>query len=307
MKILFMGTPEFAVCSLQSLVEGGHTICGVFTRPDQKKNRGMKLLPTPVKEYAITQNLDIYQPETVKGEETIEQIRKLAPDLIVVAAYGRILPKEILDLPPLGCINVHSSLLPAYRGSAPIHWAMINGDALTGVTIMHMVPELDAGDIISQRKTLIEPNETVETLYTRLAKMGGELLVHTVDLIAKGEGTRTVQDPTQVTYAPMLTRELCPLDFTKTATQLHNQIRGLVPWPATSMELSGEPVKVFGGCVADSTTKKEPGTLIKADKNGIDIACRGGSVLRITELQAQGKRRMSADDFLRGRPIELKD
>lgn len=304
MRILFMGTPEFAVSSLQALVEGGHTICGVFTRPDQKKNRGMKLLPTPVKEYALSQNIDVYQPQKIKDQETLDLIQSLAPELIVVAAYGRILPKSLLDLPEKGCINVHSSLLPAYRGSAPIHWAMLNGDSETGVTIMHMVEELDAGDIITQRKTLIDPNETVETLYTRLAEIGGELLAETVIQIAEGIATRTPQEDSEATFAPMLTRELSPLLFDKTAQTLHNQIRGLIPWPATSMELSGEMVKVFGSTLPEGSTEKEVGTILSANKNGIDIACAEGTILRITELQAQGKRRMSADDYLRGNPIQ---
>lgn len=301
-----MGTPEFAVESLKALVDAGHEICAVFTRPDQKKNRGMKLLPTPVKEFALSKNIPVHQPETVKNPETLTLVQSMNPELIVVAAYGRILPQEILDAPPLGCINVHSSLLPKYRGSAPINWAVVNGDAETGVTIMDMVLELDAGDIISQSATPIELHETVEEVHDRLALLGGELMAETVETIEKGTASRTPQEPSEVTFAPMLSRDLCPLDFDKTALQLHNQIRGLTPWPGTQMELSGDVVKVYGSTLPDQTTDKASGTLLKADKEGIDIACGQGTVLRITIVQAQGGRKMSVDDYLRGHPIEVK-
>ncbi len=304
MRILFMGTPDFAVASLKSLVEAGHEICGVFTRPDQKKNRGMKLLPTAVKEYALTQNLDVYQPEQVKTPEALELISSLNPELIAVAAYGRILPQEILDLPPKGCINVHSSLLPKYRGAAPINWAVVNGDAETGVTIMDMVAELDAGDIISQVSTPIALEETVELVHDRLALLGGELLVKTIQDIQDGTATRTAQDPEKVTFAPMLSRDLCPLDFQKTALELHNQIRGLTPWPATQMDLNGEPIKIYGSTLPEITSEKPAGSILKGDKEGIDLACGDGKVLRLTVVQAQGGKKMSADDYLRGHPIK---
>lgn len=304
MKILFMGTPEFAVASLQALVEAGYDICAVFTRPDQKKNRGMKLLPPPVKEYALGQNIPVYQPEQVKSEETFQLIQELNPSLIVVAAYGMILPESILQFPPLGCINVHSSLLPQYRGAAPINWAVVNGDAKTGVTIMDMVLELDAGDIISQISTEISLDETVETVHDRLAQLGGTLLVKTVGDIEGGIATRIPQDLAEVTYAPMLSRELCPLDFKKSARELHNQIRGLVPWPATTMELSGEQIKVYGSTLTDSTSNLPYGSIVKADKEGIDLSCGDGKVLRLTVVQGQGGRKMSVDDYLRGHPIQ---
>lgn len=307
MNILFMGTPDFAVDSLKALVEANHNMVGVFTRPDQKKNRGMKLLPTPVKEYALSQNLNVFQPEIVKNQETLDLIKELNPDLIAVTAYGRILPQEILDFPPLGCINVHSSLLPKYRGAAPINWAVINGEEETGVTIMHMVAELDAGDIISQVSTPISLEETVEAVHDRLAMLGGTLLASTVEAIANGTATRTPQNPEQVTFAPMLSRELCPLDFNKTARQLHDQIRGLIPWPATQTQLGGEVVKVFGSSLPDLSTSKPSGTLLSATKDGIDFACGYGKVLRLTMIQSQGKRKMSADDYLRGHPIEITD
>lgn len=298
-----MGTPDFAVASLKALVEAKFDICGVYTRPDQKKNRGMKLLPTQVKEYALTQNIPVFQPEQVKSQETIDEIRGLQADLIVVAAYGRILPQEILDMPPLGCINVHSSLLPKYRGAAPINWAVINGDQETGVTIMKMVQELDAGDIISQASTPISLEETVEEVHDRLAELGGSLLAETVEQIRLGNATSTAQAPEEVTFAPMLSRELSPLDFQKPALALHNQIRGLVPWPACQMELSGEQIKVYASQLPNVTTNSPPGTVIHGGKAGIDLACGGGTVLRLTLVQGAGGKKMSADAYLRGHPL----
>lgn len=298
-----MGTPHFAVSSLKALVEAGHEICAVYTRPDQKKNRGMKLLPTPVKEYALSQNIPVFQPEQVKTPECIEEIRSLEPSLIAVAAYGRILPQELLDLPPMGCINVHSSLLPKYRGAAPINWAVINGDAETGVTIMNMVLELDAGDILSQVSTPIALEETVETVHDRLAELGGALLVETVAQIQNGTAKATAQVAEEVSFAPMLSRDLSPLDFNKSALALHNQIRGLVPWPATQMDLAGESVKVFSSTVPELSTTESAGTILKGDKEGIDLACGDGKVLRLTILQGSGGKKMSADAYLRGHPL----
>lgn len=305
MKILFMGTPDFAVPSLQALIEAGHEIVGVFTQPDKPKNRGMKLLPTPVKVVALEHDIPVFQPTKLRDGTALETIRSLAPDLMVVAAYGRILPQEILDYPKLGCINVHSSLLPKYRGSAPIHWAILNGDAESGVTIMNVVLELDAGDIISQAVTPIDPDETVETLHDRLADMGAKLLVDTVVSIENGTATRTPQQAELVTHAPMLSRALSPMDFTRPARELHNQVRGLIPWPAAVTELNGTRCKIFSTSVLEETTGKEPGTVIAADKKGLKIACGGGTVLQINELQADGGKRLKAADYLRGHPIPV--
>ena len=305
MKILFMGTPDFAVPSLQALIEAGHEIVGVFTQPDKPKNRGMKLLPTPVKVVALEHDIPVFQPTKLRDGTALETIQGLAPDLIVVAAYGRILPQEILDDPKLGCINVHSSLLPKYRGSAPIHWAILNGDAESGVTIMNVVLELDAGDIISQAVTPIDPDETVETLHDRLAHMGAKLLVDTVVTIENGTATRTPQQADLVTHAPMLSRALSPMDFTRPARELHNQVRGLIPWPAAVTELNGTRCKIFSTSVLAETTGKEPGTVIAADKKGLKIACGGGTVLQINELQADGGKRLKAADYLRGHPIPV--
>lgn len=306
MKILFMGTPEFAVPSLEALISAGHTICGVFTQPDRPKNRGMKMLPPPVKELAITYDIPVFQPERLKESRAFEQISGLAPELIVVAAYGQILPLEILELPKYGCINVHSSLLPKYRGAAPINWAIVNGETETGVTIMYMAKALDAGDIISQSKTPIAENESAQQLHDRLAVMGGMLLTETVVALGNGTAVRTPQNAEEVTYAPMLSRALSTIDWTKPALTIHNQIRGLNPWPATVTDiLDHEPVKIYASCLTGESTQKAAGTVLAAAKSGIDVACGDGKVLRLTELQAQGKRKMSADDYLRGHPLVI--
>lgn len=305
MKILFMGTPEFAVPSLEALVKAGHQVCGVFTQPDKPKGRGMKLQATPVKGKALSHDIPVFQPVKLRDGTALEQIKALAPELIVVAAYGRILPVDILDYPEKGCINVHSSLLPAYRGSAPINWAILNGDRESGVTIMHMAEELDSGDIILQEATPIHPDETAEELYGRLAELGAGLLVRAVEQIGAGNATRTPQDETRVTLAPMLSRELSPMDWTRTARELHDQVRGLIPWPMAVTELDGVRCKVFRTTVPPETSGKAPGTVIQADKKGLKMACGGGTVLQIEELQPDGKKRMAATAFLLGHPISV--
>ena len=303
MKILFMGTPEFAVPSLNALLGAGHTVCGVFTQPDKPKNRGMKLLPSPVKVCALSHEIPVFQPAKMRDGEALGYLRELDPELIVVAAYGKILPSEILDYPVKGCINVHSSLLPKYRGAAPINWAILNGEAVTGVTIMHMAPALDAGDIIAQVSTPIGADETAPTLTARLAELGAELLVSAVEAIGAGTAARTPQDEADSTYAPMLSRELSPMDWSKPARTLHDQVRGLLPWPAAVAEFGGIRCKVFSTDLPLQTTDAVPGTILEAGKRGIDIACGGGTVLHIDELQADGGKRMKAADYLRGHPL----
>ncbi len=298
-----MGTPDFAVPSLQALLEAGHAVCGVFTQPDKPKNRGMKLQASPVKEFALSKEIPVFQPGKLRDGTALAQMQSLDPELIVVAAYGRILPEDILNAPPYGCINVHSSLLPKYRGAAPINWAILNGEKETGVTIMHMAPELDAGDIILQRSTPIGPDETAPELFDRLAQMGGALLVEAVAQLQAGTAPQIPQDGSQATYAPMLSRELSPLDWSKPAQALHNQVRGLLPWPAAAGVFSGIRCKVFLTDIIDHTTTAKPGTVVEAGKGGIVMACGGGSLLRILELQPDGKKRMAAADFLRGHPL----
>lgn len=302
MRILFMGTPDFAVASLRALVEAGHQVCGVFTQPDKPKNRGHKLAFSPVKEYAITQDIPVYQPLKMKDGTALSLVRELAPELIVVAAYGRILPQEILDTPPYGAINVHSSILPKYRGAAPINWAILNGESVTGVTIMYMAAALDAGDIIRCAETAIAPDEDAQTLTARLALLGAEALLATVEDLARGTAVRTPQDESAFTYAPMLDKSLSPLDFTRPAQTLHDQVRGLFPWPCASAELGGKPVKIYRTALGEAAASPA-GTVVSADKNGIGIACGDGRILRILELQSEGGKRMAAQAYLAGHPL----
>lgn len=304
MRILFMGTPDFAVSSLRRLVEKGEEICGVITQPDKPKNRGMKLTFSAVKEYALTQELAVYQPLTMKDEAALALVQGLRPDLIVVAAYGQILPEDVLQAAPYGSINVHSSILPTYRGAAPINWAILDGLTETGVTIMHMAKGLDAGDIIHTVTTAIDPNETAPELTARLAELGADALYETVLALGSGTATRTPQDHDAHTYAPMLSRELSPMDWRKPAQVLHNQVRGLIPWPCAATTLQGTALKVFETRMGAETTA-DPGTILAADKHGIAVACGDGYSLVITQLQAQGSRRMAAGDYLRGHPMEV--
>lgn len=306
MRILFMGTPDFAVASLRRLVEDGHEICGVFTQPDKPKNRGMKLIPSPVKEYALMQNLTVYQPLKARDGAAMSIVEQLAPELIVVAAYGKILPEELLNYPKYGSINVHSSLLPKYRGAAPINWAILNGETETGVSIMYMAAALDAGDVIAQANTPIDSEEDAQTLTARLAELGAAALSETVTALAEGTATRTPQDESAFTYAPMLSRELSPIDWTRSAHAINCQIRGLIPWPAASTDsVTGETMKVFRSKESGEETTANPGTILSADKRGIAVACGDGKVLYLTEIQALGGKRMAAADYLRGHPIQL--
>ena len=304
MRILFMGTPDFAVASLRALVEAGHEICGVFTQPDKPKNRGHKMTPPPVKEYALTQNLPVFQPLKMRDGTALAIVQELKPELIVVAAYGRILPEEILQAAPYGAINVHSSILPKYRGAAPINWAILNGETVTGDTIMYMAKELDAGDIIRCAETAIDPDEDAQELTARLAELGAKTLVDVVADMGRGTVARTPQDHSRSTYAPMLDKTLSPMDFKRSAQALHNQVRGLIPWPCATMALQGKTVKVFRTQVGEETSAA-PGTVVAADKKGIAVACGDGRVLRITELQPEGGKRMVAAAYLAGHPIAL--
>ena len=304
MRILFMGTPDFAVASLKRLVEDGHDVCGVFTQPDKPKNRGHKMAFSPVKEYALTVGIPVYQPVKLRDGEALRLVEELAPELIVVAAYGRILPEDILNTPPYGSINVHSSILPKYRGAAPINWAILNGDSVTGVTIMYMAKELDAGDVILCRETAIDPDEDAQMLTARLAALGADALAQAVEQLHDGTAVRTPQDHSAYTYAPMLDRSLSPLDFSKSARQLHDQVRGLIPWPCASMTLDGKNVKVYRTAVGGETALTA-GKIAEAGKQGLAIACGDGRLLRILELQAEGGKRMAAADYLRGHPVQV--
>lgn len=304
MRILFMGTPEFAVASLRRLVEDGHEICGVFTQPDKPKNRGHKLMFSPVKEYALTQNLPVYQPLKMRDGEAEALVKQLAPELIVVAAYGKILPEEILSTPPYGSINVHSSLLPKYRGAAPINWAILDGEAETGVSIMYMAKELDAGDVILQKTTPIGEQEDAQALTARLAELGAQALSEAVEALRNGTAGRTPQDASQQTYASMLSRDMSPIDWNRTARQINCQVRGLIPWPCATAELAGQRFKIYE-TVLGRETDAAPGTILSAGKQGIEVACGDGRSLYLTQLQAEGGKRMAAAAYLLGHPMEI--
>ena len=304
MRILFMGTPDFAVASLKRLVEDGHDICGVITQPDKPKNRGHKMQPTPVKEYALTVNLPVYQPLKAKDGEAMGIVEALKPELIVVAAYGKILPEELLNYPRYGSINVHSSLLPAYRGAAPINWAILDGLDETGVTIMYMAKELDAGDIILQKATKIGEDEDALALTARLAELGAEALSEAVVALGNGTATRVEQEHDKHTYASMLSREMSPIDWNRSANEINCQVRGLIPWPCASAELAGTKFKVYATRIGNAVDSV-PGTVLSAGKQGIEVACGDGKSLYITELQAEGGKRMAAAAYLLGHPIEI--
>ena len=305
MKIVFMGTPEFAVPSLKALVGAGHEICGVFTQPDKPKNRGMKLQEPPVKEYALSIGLPVFQPAKVRDGEALGILQALNPDLIAVAAYGKILPVDILALPRLGCVNVHSSLLPKYRGAAPINWAILNGEDETGVTLMYMAEGMDTGDILTQAKTPIGLNENAAQLFVRLADIGAGLLVETVAALEAGKVSPVPQDSARASYAPMLSKEQSPLDWTRSARQLHDHVRGLYPWPSALMVLDGIRCKVLQTALAGESGGKTPGTVLQADKKGLRVACGDGQALDILELQPNGKKAMSSPAFLLGHPVSL--
>lgn len=304
MRILFMGTPDFAVASLKRLVADGHEVCGVFTQPDKPKNRGHKLAVSPVKDYALSQGLDVYQPLKMRDGEAYSLVASLAPELIVVAAYGKILSEDILNLPPYGSINVHSSLLPKYRGAAPINWAILDGETETGVSIMYMAKELDAGDVIAQVRTPIGDTEDALSLTARLAELGAAELSDAVTALKCGTANRTPQEESLQTYAAMLTREMSPIDWSRPARAIDCQVRGLIPWPCATAQLAGQRFKIYR-TKPGQETELAPGTILSAGKNGVEVACGDKRSLLITELQAEGGKRMSAASYLLGHPIEV--
>ena len=304
MRIVFMGTPDFAAASLKKLLTEGFDVVGVFTQPDKPKGRGMEMAFSPVKDLALQAGLPVFQPEKMRDGTALAILRELKPDILVVVAYGRILPDEILALPAYGAINVHGSLLPKYRGAAPIQWAVLNGDEITGVSTMYLAHDMDAGDIIYTAETPIGEFETSGELFDRLMEMGAELLVKTLRAIEDGSAPRTPQDHAKASYVKMLDKSLCPINWNQSPRAVVKQICGLQPWPVATMELQGAVYKVFSAAYTDTKTGKTPGSLVNAGPAGIEIACAGGETLRITELQAPGKKRMPAADFLRGHPLK---
>ena len=303
MKIVFMGTPDFAVPCLRTLAESSHDTAAVFTQPDKPKGRGYKLIPTPVKAAAEEYGIPVYQPLSLRkgddAEESMRILREISPDLIVVTAYGQILPKEILELPKYGCINIHASLLPKYRGAAPINWVLLNGEKETGVTSMQMSEGLDTGDMLIKRATEIGENETCEELYARLSAMGGEVLAETIEAVEKGTLKPEVQDDSLSCYSPMIRKEMSALDFSKSAAEVHNTIRGVTGFTM----LDGKRLKVFRSEVAQgSFDGAENGAVV--DTASFAVKCGDGKAVIFREVQPEGKKRMKTEDFLRGKKLE---
>lgn len=301
MRIVFMGTPDFAVPSLQALIDAGHDVCAVYTQPDKPQGRKQILTAPPVKTLALEHDIPVFQPNTLKNEDEQARLRELAPEVIIVVAYGKLLPKAVLDIPPHGCINVHGSLLPRWRGAAPIQWAVIAGDEMAGVTTMQMAEGLDTGDMLLTYETKVGEKETAGELFDRLAQSGAELLTQT--LVKLNDITPRPQDDAQSCYAHMLDKQMAVIDWSKSAHEIDCLIRGLNPWPIALTTLSGERLKVFAAEKANGNG--EPGTVLEADpKKGLTVAC-GEGALKLTEIQLVGGKRMKATDFLRGHVIEV--
>ena len=301
MRVVFMGTPDIAATCLKKIIADGFDVVGVYTQPDRPKNRGHKLAASPVKEVALANNLPVFQPENFKDRETVEQLRQLQPDVCAVVAYGQLLPQSVLDVPVRGCINIHASALPQYRGSAPYQWAVLDGLKETGVTAMYLIKKMDAGDIIEISRTPIGPDETAGELLDRLAVLGADLLSKTLGRFAAGEVAGVPQNEDEATYAPMLDKSMCPVDWTKSARQVHDKVRGLHPWPVATAELGGKRFKIHATAVVEGSG--EPGQILGLTKTGLRIACGEGAV-EIRSLQAEGGKRMAAPDYFRGHPLE---
>lgn len=297
-----MGTPDFAIKPLERLYGDGHDIVGVFTQPDKPRSRGMKVVSSPVKELAITRGTPVFQPTTLRDGSALDVLSKLGCELIVVVAYGKLLPLKVLELPPLGCINIHGSLLPKYRGAAPIQWAVLNGEKETGVTSMYMAEELDAGDMLYKKRTIIGENETAGDVYTRLSILSAEVLGETIDAISRGEVVREPQNHAEATLAPPLKKDMSPIDWFDPADKIKNKVRGLNPWPVATAEFSGITYKVFSVEISDRKTTNTPGEIISAGSDGLAVACADRALV-IKELQAPGGKRMMAADYLRGHKI----
>lgn len=306
MNIVFMGTPDFSVPCLKALIESGENVCAVFTQPDKPKGRGMKMLPTPVKEVALTHNIPVYQPKSLKSGEDADKAREilteLSPELIVVVAYGKILPTYILELPKYNCINVHASLLPKYRGAAPIQRSVLDGEKETGVTTMLMAEGIDTGDMLLRRSTPIGENETASELHDRLSLMGAELLLETVAAVKSGSLTPQKQDDSCSCYAAMITKDMCRIDFTKSASEIHHLICGLSDYPCAYSELDGKRLKIYRSHLCDKTYNSEPGTIVNAES--FTVVCGGKSAVCFDEVQIEGGKRLDTADFIRGRHIE---
>ncbi|MBH1941348.1 methionyl-tRNA formyltransferase [Mobilitalea sibirica] len=299
MKLIFMGTPDFAAVILKKMIEVGHEVIAVVTQPDKVKGRGKEMSFPPVKEVALEHNLKVYQPTKVREPDFVQKIREMQPEVIVVAAFGQLLPKELLDIPPYGCINVHGSLLPKYRGAAPIQYSIIDGEKETGITIMYMDVKLDTGDMILQKSLTIAPDETGGSLHDRMAVLGADLLAEALDQIKEGTAKRIPQDDSKATYVKIIDKSMGNIDFSLSAEQIERLIRGLNPWPSAFTHLDGKTLKLWVAQVEDTDVKAEPGEVIEIRKDAI-VVMTGKGALILKELQLEGKKRMSADAFLRG-------
>lgn len=302
MRVVFMGTPDIAATCLQKILDDGFDVVGVYTQPDRPKGRGMKMVFSPVKELAVARNIPVFQPQTFREEEPVQALAQLCPDVIAVVAYGRILPQRVLDIPTKGCVNIHASLLPQYRGSAPYQWAVLDGLTETGVSAQHMALKMDAGDVIDVEKTPINPDETAGELLDRLAVLGAQLLSRTLKRFESGDVAGVPQDETKVSFAPMLDKSMCPIDWNRTAAQIHNQVRGLHPWPVATTQIQGTNFKIHATKVVPGSGK--PGEILALTKTGLVVACGEGAV-EIRALQAEGGKRMAAPDYFRGHPLQM--
>lgn len=303
MRAVFMGTPEFSVGTLDAMCKAGHEVVAVFTQPDKQKGRGKSVLMTPVKERAIELNIPVYQPEKLKEDENYEILKELNPDVIVVVAYGQLITKRILDLPKYGCINVHASLLPKYRGAAPIQWAVIDGEEVSGVTIMKMDESLDTGDMIMKKEIALNSKETGGSLHDKLAILGANLLVEALEALENGTATYTKQDDSKMTYAKKLTKELGNIDFSMPAKEIERLVRGLNPWPSAYTTYEDKNMKIWDVEVSDKVYEGKNGEIVDVSKNDFTIKTQDGAII-VKELQLQGKKRMDAGAFLRGTKVE---
>ncbi|GAA0861079.1 methionyl-tRNA formyltransferase [Paraclostridium tenue] len=302
MKIVFMGTPEFAVPCLQKIIDEGHEVLAVVTQPDKPKGRGKKLAMPPVKELALKYNIDVYQPVKAREEAFVEKLKEINPELIVVVAFGQILPKSILDIPKFGCVNVHASLLPKYRGAAPLNWVIINGEEKTGVTTMYMDVGLDTGDMILKSEIPLDDEITAGELHDKMMIDGANVLKETIDLIAQGKAPREKQNDDETCYSPIMDKTLGNIDWNKSAKDIHNLVRGVNPWPSAYTTYENQTMKIWKTKVVDKNSDKAPGTILKVDKDGIEVNT-GNGVIQISEIQMSGKKRMVVSEYIKGNTI----
>lgn len=302
MKIVFMGTPEFAVPCLQKIIDEGHEVVAVVTQPDKPKGRGKKLAMPPVKELALKYDIAVYQPLKAREESFVDTLKEMNPELIVVVAFGQILPKSILDIPKYGCVNVHASLLPRYRGAAPLNWVIINGEEKTGVTTMYMDEGLDTGDMILKSEIPLDDEITAGELHDKMMIDGAKVLKETIDLIEKGEAPREKQSNEDTCYSPIMNKSLGNIDWKKSAIDIHNLVRGINPWPSAYTTYEGQTMKIWKTKVIDKNSDKDPGTIISVDKEGINVSTSEG-ILQIKEIQMAGKKRMEVPEYIKGNNI----